>query len=217
MMVPASRYRGKGSLGNTLIELIVSMGVFSLVVTLVLSFLVTSARWSTDIRAYQGAEQDLSTAMEKVVRDLAQAPLSGVLAYYPSADPNQGDLVLAWTTPRTAAGSYVYDPVTFEPVYQGVKVVYLDQVHFTLLTTYIPLTTPTSVLARPLQADVQAALAPTTDRALAHGIQKFAVLHPIDQTPTDSVYNPCFLSLDSKTDRGRDQKLNLHKLVRFDY
>jgi type II secretory pathway pseudopilin PulG len=204
------------SRGATVAEILVAASLFSLAVTLVMGFLVQSARWTRDIRSFQGSEQDLTASLEKIVKGLEQAPRAGVLAFYPSADPTNGDLVLAWATAYDVDGNYVQDPITFEPIYQGYQIVYTDTASEKIYRTYLA-ATPSTVVTAPGSAAVLAAENPSQDLPLAGGVMLFQLLHPITDAPTEDVLNPCRLRLQVEAAEGREQQLILNRDVRFIY
>jgi type II secretory pathway pseudopilin PulG len=202
--------------GATLVEILVAAGLFSLVLTLVMGFLVQTGKWTRDIRSFQGAEQDLTAGLEKIVKGLEQAPQSGVLAFYPSGNPGTGDLVLAWATAYDASGNFMEDPATFEPIYQGYQIIYVDSASTTIYRTYLP-NAPSTTITPPTSATVVAAEDPTRDLPLMRGVQLFQLLHPITDSATEDVLNPCRLRLQIESQDGRDQKLVLNREVRFLY
>jgi len=202
--------------GVTLIELLVAASILSLVITMVLSFLVKSASWTQDIREYQGAEQDLSASLSRIAKGLQQAPAQSVLAFYPSTDPTQGDLILAWPTPYDPLGNYFQDPDTFEPIFQGYSIVYLDTATRIVFTSYLP-QTPTTAALQPLPADIQLAINPSTDRPLTRKVDKFQVLHPITEAPTSDVHNPCTIRLEIESVKSRDRTLVMTRELGFSF
>lgn len=206
----------KRSRGATVAEILVAASLFSLVVTLVMAFLIQSALWTRDIRAYQGAEQDLTAGLERVVADLEQAPQHGVLAFYPSNNPLAGDLVLGWATAYDSNGHFVEDPFTFEPIYQGYQIVYTDLAQETIFRTFLP-GTPTTSVSAPTSGAVQAARNPRQDQPLIRNIELFQLIHPNLDAPTDEVVNPSRLRLQVKSSEGREQHLVLNRDVRFVY
>lgn len=199
-----------------MIELLVAAGLFSLVITLVLGFLVQSGRWARDIRAFQGAEQDLSASLARIVKELFQAPQQGVLAFYPSGDPNQGDIVLAWSTPYTEEGNYVHDSSSFEPIYQGYRIIYHDLATHSIYASYLA-QAPSSTILAPTSAMIQAHINPSADRPLVREVESFQLLHPISLAPTVEVLNPSRLRLVVRGKEGREQSLVLNREVRFAY
>ncbi|MFA5507170.1 MAG: type II secretion system protein [Vulcanimicrobiota bacterium] len=200
----------------SILELVVAAGIFSLVTTLVLGFLVQSGRWTREIQAYQGAEQDLHSGLERIVKEFSQAPRMGAVAFYPSGDPDNGDLHLAWTSPYDEDGNYFQDPLTFNPVYQGCKIYYHDPARRTLLSTYLA-HPPTDLPVRPLVTTIQAALDPDADRPRIREVASFQLLHPDSLEPIDQLFNPSRLRLVLNSKGGREQSLVLNREVRFAY
>ncbi|MCA9796524.1 MAG: hypothetical protein KC910_32170, partial [Candidatus Eremiobacteraeota bacterium] len=156
---------------------------------------------------HQDSQQDLLVAAGQIARTAAQAPADSVLLQYPSGAPATGDLILSFQTARDAAGTYFEDPNTFEPLYQGYTVFYLDGGSRRVLQAFLP-APPSTTIAPAAPAAVLGVLNPAADKAVAHQVDSFMALDPSDDSPTDVVTNPLRFRLQVGQAK-RDQMVSL--------
>jgi prepilin-type N-terminal cleavage/methylation domain-containing protein len=85
----------RGDRGFTLVEVLVAMGLFGLLSTLLLGFALSTGQVEEDTRKLSGVNEESRLAMERMSRELRQA--NAVISYTPAASTGAATALTFWT------------------------------------------------------------------------------------------------------------------------
>ena len=180
----ATRWRTKKSsrTGFTLMEALVTLGIFFLALGFIGSFFTLGLQWHRSQSSHQDTQRELVMQGAQLERILSRGAASSLTLTYPSGNPANGDLRISAALPLNAQGVVQRAPGG-EPIYTTYYIYHHDTTNHELRLSQqavaVPSSTPPPALT---PAEIVVALGLDPGRKLISNLQLFQVLDLTDRS-----------------------------------
>lgn len=198
--------------GMGLLEVLASMTLFLLASGVLFALFSRMSSWRDHEANRREEIAGFLVAGSKLKSLLREAPFDTVSATYPSGDPLQGDLALAFASSRDVDGTWM--ETNFVPD-DSTRVLFHRDASRDLILEHRVIGSPPSQLFSPLTpAEILTEIAAPETGVVARNIESLQLIHPTTDTPTALITTPLKLRIASSGRAGQDSR-SVERTVSF--